>query len=280
LWDSWEDDAFIRDKVSGRYFDPEKLHLLNHKGEFFQVRGPLNVPRPPQGHPVIAQAGGSAPGQDLAAYSADLVYTGQKDFEEAKTFYDSVKGRLDAYSRSPESMIVMPGVLAIVGQTQAEAEAKRDRLGELLPPSVGLQLLGRTFGDLTGYPLDQPPPAPENSNAVKSYAEAWKARLEKRPMTVREIYENVAMTAGHRLVVGTPQTVADALEEWFVGGACDGFNIMVPYMPGPLHEFLDLVVPELRRRGLFRAEYEGKTLRENLGLPRPPVRRVEPDAAE
>jgi alkanesulfonate monooxygenase len=280
LWDSWDDDAFTRDKASGRYFDPNKLHVLNHKGEFFQVRGPLNIPRPPQGHPVIAQAGGSAPGQDLAAWSADLVYTGQKDFEEAKTFYDSVKGRLEAYGRSRDSMIVMPGVMAIIGQTQAEAEAKCDQLGELLHPSVGIQLLGRTFGDLTNHPLDQPPPMPEDSNAVKSYADAWRTRLEKRPMTVREIYENVAMTAGHRLVVGTPTTVADQLEEWFTGGACDGFNIMAPYMPGPVHEFLDLVVPELRRRGLFRSEYEGKTLRDNLGLSRPTLQSSRTEAAE
>jgi alkanesulfonate monooxygenase len=280
LWDSWDDDAFIRDKESGRYFDPAKLRILHHKGEHFAVRGPLNISRPPQGHPVIAQAGGSEPGQDLAAWSADLVYTSQKDLDEALTFYRSVKGRLAKFGRDPDSMIVMPGVLPIVGRTQAEAEAKRDALGALLHPVVGLQMLGDTFGDLTNYPLDQVPPLPPETNTVKSQRDAWERRLKKNPMTVRQIYENVAMTAGHRLVVGTPESVVDQLEEWFVAGACDGFNFMVPYMPGPFHEVLDLLFPELRRRGLFRSEYEGRTLRENLGLARPRVGWAAKAAAE
>lgn len=271
LWDSWDDDAFIRDKEGGRYFRPEGMHILNHKGENFKVRGPLNITRSPQGHPVIAQAGGSEPGQDLAAWSADIVYTSQKTLDEALTFYSSVKGRLPAYGRSPDSMIVLPGVLPIIGKTLAEAEAKRDELSALLHPAVGLQMLEDTWGDLSGYDLDAPPPAmPADTNAVKSHRDAWEARLKKNPnQTIRQIYENIAMTAGHRLVLGTPESIADQMEEWFAAGACDGFNIMVPYMPGPFHEFLELVLPELRRRGLFRTEYEGVTLRENLDLAKP-----------
>jgi FMN-dependent oxidoreductase (nitrilotriacetate monooxygenase family) len=270
LWDSWDDDAFVRDKESGRYFLPEKMHVLNHSGEFFSVRGPLNIARPPQGYTVIAQAGGSAPGQELAAWSADLVYTSQKGIAEARHFYSELKGRLAAHGRSPDSIIVMPGVLPIIGRTRSEAEERRDQLTALLNPAFDLQSLEDIFGDLSGYDLDSPaPPIPAQTNAVKSHRDAWEARLKTKPMTLRQIYNEIATSADHHLIVGTPQSIADELEEWFTSEACDGFNIMVPYMPGPFHEFLNSVLPELRKRGLFQTHYSGKTLREHLGLPRP-----------
>jgi alkanesulfonate monooxygenase len=270
LWDSWDDDAFIRDQRSGRYFWPEKMHVLNHSGEHFSVRGPLNISRSPQGHPVIAQAGGSEPGQELAAWSADLVYTSQKGTSEARRFYQDVKGRLSKFNREPNSMIVMPGMLPIIGKSKSEAEDKRDELTALLNPAVDMQSLEDIFGDLTGYDLDSvAPPVPAHTNAVKSHRDQWEARLKKKPMTLRQIYNEISTVTDHHLVVGTAKDIADELEEWFTSEACDGFNVMVPYMPGPFHEFLTEVVPELRRRGLFRKNYTGNTLRENLGLMRP-----------
>jgi alkanesulfonate monooxygenase len=270
LWDSWEDDAFVWDKKSGRYFDPAKMHYTNHKGENFSVRGPLNIARAPQGYPVIAQAGASEPGQELAARTADLVYTARKDLDGALQFYKSVKGRLPKYGRSPDSMVVMPGVLALIGKTPQEARDKQEQLNELLHPIVGYSELYNLFGDLSDYPIDgPPPPLPADTNSVKSGRAAWEARLKRQKMTIKEIYQDIAMSAQHKLIVGTPTSIADELEEWFTAGACDGFNIMVPHMPAPLYQFLEEVVPELRRRGLFRTEYEGRTLRENMGLPRP-----------
>ncbi len=270
LWDSWEDGAFIRDKESGRYFDPEKLHILHHKGEHFSVRGPLNVVRSPQGHPVLAQAGGSGPGQDLGARVAEIVYTAQKELAGAVTFYDSLKGRLGKFGRTRDSLNIMPGAVIVMGKTAAEARARMDQLNALLHPVAGLESLEPLFGDLSGYDLDGPPPRfVDDTNAVKSGFLAWQERLKRQPMSIRQIYESIAMGQDHREVVGTAASVADQLEEWFEAGACDGFSLMVPYMPTPLYEIVDLLVPELQRRGLFRMDYEGKTLRENMGLPRP-----------
>ncbi|MGY4498042.1 alkanesulfonate monooxygenase SsuD/methylene tetrahydromethanopterin reductase-like flavin-dependent oxidoreductase (luciferase family) [Bradyrhizobium sp. GM24.11] len=240
----------MRDKESGRYFSPEKMHVLNHTGEFFSIRGPLNISRPPQGYPVIAQAGGSGPGQELAVWSADLVYTAQKSDTEARHFHGELKGRLSAHGRSPESLIVLPGVLPIIGRTQSEAEEKREELTALLNPAFDMQSLEDMFGDLSGFCLDDlAPPISAHTNAVKSLRDAWEARLKIKPMTLRQVYNELSTSTEHRLIVGTPQLIADELEHWFTSEACDGVNIMVPYMPGPFHEFLDTVVPELRRRG-------------------------------
>ncbi|CAH1690364.1 Nitrilotriacetate monooxygenase component A [Hyphomicrobiales bacterium] len=268
LWDSWEDDAFIRDKA-GRYFHPEKLHVLNHRGEFFQVRGPLNVPRPPQGYPVIAQAGSSEPGQELGARTADLIYTAQRDLAEAQAFYASVKGKMPKYGRKPEDALVMPGALVVTGDTRAEAEDRMARLESVIPPEVGYAILNNIVGDLSAYPVDGPVPESMSNGPVKSIANPVLQEARKDGLTIRQFYTKLAGAAGHQHIVGAPADIADHFEEWFTRGACDGFNLMIPYYPEGLTLVLDKVVPELQRRGLFRTEYEGRTLRENLGLPRP-----------
>jgi FMN-dependent oxidoreductase (nitrilotriacetate monooxygenase family) len=270
LWDSWEDDAFIRDKEDGRYFDPNKMHVLNHVGEDFSVRGPLNIARPPQGYPVIAQAGSSEPGQELAARTADLIYTAKQKCEDSQAFYRSVKGRFPKYGRSPDSALVMPGIMPVIGRTIEEAVAKYQRIQELIHPKVGLAMLARTFGDLSGCPLDGP--LPENLpmlDGVKSHREPLLRMARENNLTIRQLYMRVTGAAGHLQLCGTPESIADTMEQWFSSGACDGFNIMAPYFPDGLYEFLDLVIPVLQKRGLFRTEYVGKTLRENLGLARP-----------
>jgi FMN-dependent oxidoreductase (nitrilotriacetate monooxygenase family) len=271
LWDSWEDDAFVRNKESGIYFDPKKMHTLNHKGEFFSVAGPLNIVRAPQGYPVIAQAGSSEPGQELAARTADLVYTAQQTLQDAKKFYGSLKGRLSKYGRFPDSVVIMPGVLAIVGKTESEAKEKYDELQSLIHPKIGMAMLTHIFGDLSQFPLDGPlPPLPADPNNVsRSIRQAWIERAARDKMTIRQLYQAIAVAAGHRLVIGTAASVADQLEEWFVNDACDGFNFMAPSMPHGVYDILDTVIPELQRRGLFHTEYEGQNLRESLGLPRP-----------
>ena len=271
LWDSWDDDAFIGDKASGVYFDPDKLHVLNHKGKHFSVRGPLNVTRPPQGYPVIVQAGASDDGRDFAASTAEVVFTAQPTLKEAQAFYADIKSRLASYGRSPDQLKIMPGIFAVIGKTEAEAKKKYDQLQELIDPRVGLSLLSRLVGnvDLSNYPLDGPLPDLPETNGQKSRLKLVQDLAGKENLTIRELYLAVAGARGHRTIWGTPEQIADQLEEWFVNDAADGFNIMPPCLPGGLDDFVEQVVPILQRRGLFRTEYEGRTLRENLGLARP-----------
>lgn len=271
LWDSWEDDAFIRDKASGRYFDPAKLHTLNHRGEILKVKGPLNVARPVQGYPVIAQAGSSGPGQDLGARIADLIYTAQKTREEAVAFYASVKAHGAAAGRDPETMLVMPGILPILGRSQAEAEDRFDALQALIHPRVGLPLLADAFGDLSGLPLDGPLPPPlPGSNALKSAHEKLTALARQPGMTIRRLYGIIAGAQGHNVFVGTAASAADLMQDWFEARGCDGWNLIPPYLPGPALECLEQLVPELQRRGLAQTSYSGNgTLRGSLGLERP-----------
>lgn len=271
LWDSWEDDAFLRDKESGVYFDPDKLHVPNHKGEHFSVRGPLNIARPLQGYPVIIQAGSSEDGKNLAAQTAEVIFTAQQTLEEAQAFYADVKGRLAQYGRSPDTLKIMPGVFPVIGKTEQEAKDKFAQIQELIHPQVGLSLLGGMIGgfDLSGYPLDGPLPDLPETNGGKSRQKLLTDLAGRENLTIRQLYLAIAGARGHWQILGTPEQIADRLEEWFVNNAADGFNIMPPYLPGGLDEFVDLVIPELQRRGLFRTEYEGQTLRENLGLSRP-----------
>jgi FMN-dependent oxidoreductase (nitrilotriacetate monooxygenase family) len=272
LWDSWGDEAFLRDKETGKYFDHQKMHVLNHKGEFFSVRGPLNITRSPQGYPVIAQAGASEPGKRLAARTADIVYTAQSSFDRAAKYYREVKALLPEYGRAPESVVIMPGIMPIIGRTQAEAEAKRDQLGALLHDVVGLGAILQSglFGDLSGYDLDGPPPPPRSEvNGVKSIAEVWAKRIKDEKLTIRQLFQNLAISPGHWVVVGTPLSIADQMEEWYMNGACDGFSVQAPFLPTPVFDFIEMVVPELKRRGLFQTEYKGATLRESMGLERP-----------
>lgn len=270
LWNSWEDDAFLRDKESGVFFDHSKLHDLNHNGRHFSVKGPLNVARSPQGHPVVVQAGSSDPGQDLAARTAEIVFTAQNDLKAAREFYTSLKGRLSAYGRSADDVRIMPGFCPIVAPTEQEAQAKFQRMQDLIDPTVGLAHLATLLGiDLSGYPLDEPVPELPETNAMKSRHQLFIDLARRENLTLRQLYQRAAGSKGHFLVVGNPKQVADSMQEWFEGGAADGFNVMPAALPGGLDDFIELVVPELRRRGLFRTEYEGRTLRENLGLARP-----------
>jgi alkanesulfonate monooxygenase len=271
LWDSFEDDAFIRDKAGGRYFDPAKLHTLDHKGESFAVKGPLNVARPLQGYPVIAQAGSSGPGQDLGARIADLIYTAQKTREDAVAFYSSVKAHGEAAGRLPESMLVMPGILPVLGRTRQEAQDRFEQLQDGVHARLGLPMLAASFGDLSGLDPDGPlPPPVAGHNAVKSGHDVLARLARQEGMTIRRLYKIMAGASGHNVVVGTAAEVADLMEDWFTGRACDGFNIMPAFMPGPATEAFEWLIPELQRRGLFQTEYQGDgTLRGSLGLARP-----------
>lgn len=273
LWDSWDDDALICDKASGVFYDPEKMHVLDHVGEEFKVRGPLTIPRSAQGYPVMVQAGSSDEGRDLAAETAEVVFTAQQTLAEAQQFYADVKGRLAHYGRTPDDLKIMPGIFATVGRTEEEAREKYDQLQSLIDPKVGLMLLSAFMGfDVSVYPVDGPLPELPESVRGQSRPVLLRDLAEREGLTIRQLYLRMAGGRGHVQVIGTPVQIADTLEEWFLGEAADGFNILPPLLPGSLRDFVDLVVPELQRRGLFRTEYEGRTLRENLGLRRPSSR--------
>jgi N-acetyl-S-(2-succino)cysteine monooxygenase len=270
LWDSWEDDAWVRNRETGVFFDPEKVHPLNHKGEHFSVRGPLNVPRSPQGRPIVVQAGTSEVGQDLSAEVADVVFAVGRTLEDAQRFYRSLKGRLAKFGREPGELQIMPGLVPIIGGSQQEADDMFDRLQSLVHPEIGLQLLGEMLGhiDLSKYPLDGPLPDITQTIGSHTGLRLFTEMAKRDKLTIRQLYLQ-AVTRGHSIVRGTPERIADHVQEWFENEAADGFNVMPPYLPGALDDFVAKVVPELQRRGLFRTEYEGKTLRENLGLKRP-----------
>jgi len=271
LWDSWEDDAFTRNKETGVYLDTDKLHQLNHKGAHFQVKGPLNVARSPQGRPVVVQAGASEDGRDLAARTAEVIFVAHQTFEEAQAFYGDIKGRVQQYGRHPDDVKVMPGIFPVVGRTQAEAEEKFEQLQSLIDPVVGVSLLSGITGgfDLSGYPVDGPLPELPPTEGPQSRQRLLLDLARRDGLTIRQLYLRIAGARGHQQVVGTPASIADQLQQWFEEGGADGFNIMSPWFPGGLDDFIEGVLPELRRLGLFRTEYEGRTLRENLGLARP-----------
>ncbi|MBP0597361.1 LLM class flavin-dependent oxidoreductase [Herbaspirillum sp. LeCh32-8] len=270
LWDSWEDDAFLRDQESGQYFDPAKLHVLNHKGKHFSVRGPLNVSRSPQGWPVIVQAGASDAGRDLAARTAEVVFVAHQTFDEARSFYSDIKARAAAYGRAPQEIRIMPGIFPVVAPTRAEAEEKFQYLQELIPTVVGVGLLSQMVGfDLSPYPVDGPLPELPPTNGAKSRQQLMVDLARRDGLSIRQTYLRIAGARGHQQVVGSPSDIADLLETWFRDGGADGFNIMSPAHPAGLTDFIELVLPELRRRGLFRTDYQGRTLREHLGLRRP-----------
>lgn len=269
LWDSWADDAFIRDQENGIYFDPNKLHVLNHEGEFFKVRGPLNVARPAQGWPVIVQAGASEAGRQLAAETAEVIFGAGGPIADSRSFYADVKGRMRRLGRNPDHLKVLPGAFVVVGDTVAEAREKRARLDSFVHYDSGIASLSIALGhDASRFDPDGPlPPIPE-SNASKSGRERVIELANRENLIVRQLAQRVG-GYGDLAFGGTPETIVDQMEEWLFTAACDGFNIMFPYLPGGLDDFVVKVVPELRRRGLFRTEYEGTTLRENLELPWP-----------
>jgi FMN-dependent oxidoreductase (nitrilotriacetate monooxygenase family) len=269
LWDSWADDAFIRDVQNGIYFDPGRMHVLNHKGPHFSVRGPLNVARPIQGWPVIVQAGASEAGRQIAAETAEMVFAAGGPIEEAKRFYADVKGRAATIGRNPDHLKILPGALVVVAETVADAQRKRDLLDSLVYPDSGIASLSIALGcDASAFDLDGPLPDIPETNQSKSGRQRVIDRARRENLTVRQLAQ-IAGGYGGLSFTGTPKTIADAMEEWLFTDACDGFNVMFPYVPGGLDDFVGMVVPELQRRGLFRTEYEGRTLRENLGLPRP-----------
>jgi alkanesulfonate monooxygenase len=269
LWDSWADDAFIRDVENGIYFDPAKMHVLNHKGPEFQVRGPLNVGRPIQGWPVIVQAGASEAGRQIAAETAEAVFSGGGSLEDGRGFYADVKGRMDKIGRNRDHMKILPGAFVVVGETVEEAKAKRAHLDSLVHYDSAIASLSIALGtDASKFDPDGPLPEIPESNASKSGRERAIALAQRDGLTVRQLAQRLGGFAGLAFV-GTPKTIADQMEEWLMTEASDGFNIMFPFLPAGLDDFVDKVIPELQRRGLFRREYEGRTLRENLGLPRP-----------
>ena len=269
LWDSWADDAFIRDVENGIYFDPDKLHTLDHKGEFLSVRGPLNIGRPVQGWPVIVQAGASDAGRQLAAETAEAVFCSHSNLEAGKAFYADVKGRAAAAGRNPNHVVILPGCLVVVGDSKEDAAKKRAHLDSLVHYESAVASLSIVLGtDASQFDPDGPLPEIPESNASKSARDRAIALAEREDLTVRQLAQRLGGFSGLAMV-GTPETIADEMEEWLLKGGSDGFNIMFPYLPQGLDDFVDRVVPELQRRHIFREEYEGKTLRENLGLPRP-----------
>ncbi|WP_043832129.1 LLM class flavin-dependent oxidoreductase [Muricoccus aerilatus] len=270
LWDSWADDAFIRDVESGTYFDPDKMHVLGHKGEHFSVRGPLNVARPVQGHPVIVQAGASDDGRQLAAETAEVIFAAGGTIELARDFYADVKARTERAGRDPGHLLVLPGAFVIVGDSKEEAREKRALLDSGVHYDSAIASLSVALGtDASVFDPDGPlPESIPETNASKSGRERAIGLARREGLTVRQLAQRLGGYSGAAMV-GTPSSIADEMQEWLETGACDGFNIMFPYLPGGLDDFVDRVVPELQRRGIHRTEYEGRTLRENLGLPRP-----------
>ncbi|WP_406002521.1 LLM class flavin-dependent oxidoreductase [Streptomyces sp. NBC_00829] len=273
LWDSWRDDAPVIDRERGVYSEEGAVQAIGHRGTHFRVDGPLNVQRSPQGHPLLVQAGSSEDGKEFAARYAEAVFTAQQTLADGQTFYKDLKSRLAKYGRQPDELKILPGICPIIGATEAEALALEDELTGLQVPQYGLQQLSGMLGtDLSGLPLDGPlPELPEerdiNGNKSRFTLVAELARREE--LTIRQLIARLGGGRGHRVVAGTAEQIADQLEEWFTGGAADGFNIMPPYLPGGLEDFVDQVVPLLRQRGLFRTEYDGRTLREHYGLKRP-----------
>jgi FMN-dependent oxidoreductase (nitrilotriacetate monooxygenase family) len=273
LWDSWEDDAPVVDRERGIYADAAKVRAIDHAGEHFRVQGPLNVQRSPQGYPLLVQAGSSEDGKEFAAQHAEAVFTAQQTLADGQAFYKDLKSRLPRHGRAPEDLKILPGICPVIGSTEAEAHALEDELTALQIPEYGLAQLSSMLGvDLSGLPLDGPlPELPEerdiNGNKSRFTLVAELARRDG--LNLRELIARLGGGRGHRVFAGTPEQIADQLEEWFTQGAADGFNIMPPHLPGGLEDFVDHVVPILQSRGLFRTEYTGRTLREHYGLPRP-----------
>ena len=270
LWDSWDEGSKLLDREHCKFYDPAGLHVLNHEGEFFKVRGPLTAYRSPQGQPVVFQAGASDDGKQLAAETAEVIFTAQQSLANARQFYSDVKQRTAAVGRNPEHLLVMPGFGVLVAESRWEAEDKYQLLQDLIVPDVGVMLLSRyVVWDLSKYPVDGPiPELPENRN-VPSRVTLLVDTARREGLSIRQLYQRIAGGRGHYQVVGSYSDVADTMEEWFETGAADGFNVLPPVFPVSLRDIVDLLIPELQRRGLFRREYEGRTLREKLGLPKP-----------
>jgi alkanesulfonate monooxygenase len=279
LWDSWADDAWLRDQASGIFFDPSRLHVLDHKGDYLSVRGPLNIARPIQGWPVIVQAGASDAGRQFAAETSEVIFGSSRTIEDGRRFYADMRGRLKAIGRSPDHLKILPGALVIVGETRAEAEEKKALLDSLVHPDSGVPNLSIRLGvDASGFDLDAPLPEIPQSNQSQSGRDSLVALARRENLTVRQLAQLVGGYGGLQMV-GTATDIADTMQEWLETEASDGFNVMFHTVPEGLDAFVERVVPELQRRGIFRREYEGATLRDHLGLPRPANRFLPADAS-
>src|SRR5580692_8648158 len=269
LWDSWADDAFVREVDEGIFFDPSKMHVLNHKGKYLSVRGPLNIARPVQGWPVIVQAGSSEAGRQIAAETAEAVFTAQTTLADGKRFYADVKGRMEKLGRERDHMKILPAAFVVVGDTLEEAREIRARLDTFVHYESGIASLSIALGhDVSGFDPDGPLPEIPETNASRTARQRVVEWAQRDGLTIRQLAQRIGGYSGLEMV-GTAKMIADQMEQWLVEEGSDGFNVMFPYLPGGLDDFVDKVIPELQRRGLFRREYEGSTLRENLGLPRP-----------
>jgi FMN-dependent oxidoreductase (nitrilotriacetate monooxygenase family) len=282
LWDSWEDEALIGDQAAGRFIDPSRIHRLDHRGRYFSVGGALNLPRSPQGRPIVVQAGGSDDGQELAARHADLVFSVAHSLKEAQDFSASLRGKLKRVGRPPDAIAICPGLVTILGGTEAEAKRREQELWDGVPIEYGVARLARTL-NVDPSRLKPDEPLPEDIPFPRDHSQTFfkgAVRLAERgSLTVRDLVKTLGGGGTqHRLVVGTPEQVADGIEQWFRSGAVDGFNIMPDIIASGLQAFVDEVVPLLRRRGIFRTEYTGNTLRHHLGLPHPAHRHGRPQA--
>lgn len=276
LWDSWEDDFLIGDKATGQFADGAKVHAIEHEGKFFRVRGPINVPPTPQRHPLLVQAGSSEDGREFAARFAEAVFTAQQTLADGKAFYADLKKRVAAFGRNPDNVKILPGIVPVIGGTEAEAKRKEEELAHLQVPAYGLRQLSSLLGvEVTENDLDKPLPDLGDVKNVQGHQSRFLVITElaqREKLTVRQLLVRLGGGRGHRTFTGTPEQIADTLEEWFNSGAADGFNVMPPLLPSGLEEFVDHVVPILRRRGLFRSQYSGRTLRDHYGLSRPVAR--------
>jgi FMN-dependent oxidoreductase (nitrilotriacetate monooxygenase family) len=275
LWDSWDEDALVIDKEAGLFADKNKVHEINFKGESYAVRGPLNINRPPQGYPVLVQAGSSESGKELAAKTAEVIFTAVQTLGEAKSFYSDVKSRLVKYGRTSNQLAILPGLSPVIAPTEAEAKELEFSLNNLTIPAYGLARLSRLLGtDMFKYDIDGPVPIDDlpGMDAINGRKARYQLLVDlaiRENLTIRQLILRTAGARGHLSFVGTPIQVADLIEEWFKNGGCDGFNFMPPLLPSGLETFVDKVIPELQNRGLFRTDYEGTTLREHLGLMKP-----------
>ncbi|WP_329406346.1 LLM class flavin-dependent oxidoreductase [Nocardia vinacea] len=279
LWDSWEDDAILLDQQAGIYADPDKIHPIDFVGEYLSVRGPFNAPRTPQGHPVLVQAGASNDGRAFAGKYAEAIFTAHQRLEDAQAFYADIKAKAAEFGRDAEQIKILPGISPFIGDTEAAAKQLEREFNELTVPEYGLKQLEGIAGEsLRNLPLDEPVPLELFSDAgdvtdnERSRRQVVAGIVQRERPTVRGLLHRLAGARGHRVFAGTPEQVADTIEEWFRNGAADGFNVMPPYYPGGLEVFAEQVVPILQQRGLFRTEYTGTTLRDHFGLLRPESR--------
>ena len=273
LWDSWADDAFVQDKASGQYLDPGRVRLTNHKGTHFSVKGPLNVARTPQGQPVVFMAGQSEAGRELAAYGGEALFGSAAGMAAAQAVYADIKGRMAKYGRTADALRILPAMTVFVGRTASEADALYDELQSLISPALAVTYLSKVVGfDVTEYPIDGPMPQQHvESVGGTAISRSILDMAAREQLTIRQTYDRILPSLDGNTVKGDPGQVADTLEAWYSSAACDGFMLSMPLLPRGLRDFVELVIPELQRRGVFRKEYSGTTLRSNMGLPIPPA---------